>query len=70
MTFRTAFTFIVFTLFVGLCGYELAGLLKANAERDMESVRYVRSIESPEKKQEKAPAFDLNRIMEDTDVNG
>lgn len=70
MRFRTIFTLVVFTLFVGLCGFELVDNVKSSAQRDTASVRYVRSLESPEKEDVKKPTFDLNKILEETDVNG
>ncbi|MEF2145105.1 MAG: hypothetical protein V3573_06640 [Desulfovibrionaceae bacterium] len=70
MTFRTTVTYIVFIMFVGLCGYELLGHVKADAERDIESVRYVRSLDSPEKQQKQTQDFDLDKVLEHTDVNG
>lgn len=70
MTFRSLFTLIVFLLFVGLCGFELADNFKSSAQRDTASIRYVRSLESPEKEDAKEPIFDIDKVLEDTDVKG
>ncbi|SIN79682.1 hypothetical protein [Halodesulfovibrio marinisediminis] len=70
MKFRSVVTLIVFVLFVGLCGYELANNVTNSFQRDTASVRYVRSLESPKKEDVKKPTFDLDKILEETDVNG
>lgn len=70
MTFRTAFTLAVFVVFVGLSGFELAGQFMTSAKRDIESVRYVRGLDAPVKDERKPETFDLNKILEETDVDG
>ncbi|WP_421899709.1 hypothetical protein [Maridesulfovibrio sp.] len=70
MKFKKLLATLLFFVFAGLCGYELATQIKASAERDISSVRYTRGIETPAKKEKKKQDFNLNRILQDTDLNG
>lgn len=70
MKFRTAFTLCLFIVFVALCGFELTNHIKASMARDIESVRYVRSLDAPSKDKKKPRVFNVDKILEHTDVNG
>ncbi|MCG8531330.1 MAG: hypothetical protein MI749_11760 [Desulfovibrionales bacterium] len=72
MRVKTVFTVLLFLTFLGLCGAELIEKVQASLNRDVASVRYVQGLEEPKQKQEQKtePVFDLDKIMEDTDVNG
>lgn len=70
MTFRTAFTLVLFVAFVLLCGYELAGNIAASAQRSVESVRCSRGLDAPPQPAPKGNDFDMDKILENTDVNG
>ncbi|WP_320173312.1 hypothetical protein [Maridesulfovibrio sp.] len=70
MKFKTVFTIIIFIAFVGLCGFETASNIKSSAKRDISSVRYTSGIETPTKEETKKQSFNLNKILQDTDLNG
>ncbi|SKA84012.1 hypothetical protein [Desulfobaculum bizertense] len=70
MRFRTLFTLCLFLIFINLCGYELVTHIKASMARDIESVRYVRSLDAPSKDKKKPKVFNVDKILEHTDVNG
>ena len=72
MRVKTLFTVILFLTFLTLCGVELVEKVLTSMNRDVASVRYVQGVEAPEQKQEQKtkPVFDLDKILEDTDVNG
>lgn len=61
---------MIFVVFALLCGSELLDNVRNSAQRDIESVRYVRSLGSEDKAPEKTPEFNLDKILEETDVDG
>lgn len=73
MKFKEIFATALFALFLGLCGTELMTTIITTQIQTVETVRYTRGIEqnsgTEQKKQEK-PAFNLNEILEETDVHG
>ncbi|NDV19468.1 hypothetical protein GO013_08565 [Pseudodesulfovibrio sp. JC047] len=70
MTFRKLFTLVVFLAFIGLCGFELLDHFTVSAARDVENIRYVHGLDAPKNVEKKADSFNLNEILEVTDVNG
>lgn len=70
MKWKTWLTYGLFALFAGLCGTELLFNFRASAERDRQSVRAVRTAANSSEEPEEKPSFDLDRILQSTDLNG
>lgn len=73
MKIKELFATALFALFLGLCGAELATTIMEAQNQTVETVRYTRGIDengsSTQQKQEK-PKFNLNEILQDTDLDG
>lgn len=70
MKWKTWLAYGLFALFAGLCGTELLTNFRASAERDRQSVRAVRTAANSSEEPEEKPSFDLDRILQSTDLNG
>lgn len=73
MKLKEFFATALFVLFLGLCGAELVTTIITSQNQTIESVRYTRGIEQNDntrQKQQEKPTFNLNEILQDTDVNG
>ncbi|MFI3270605.1 MAG: hypothetical protein R3Y11_00795 [Pseudomonadota bacterium] len=72
MKMKDLFTIALFALFLGLCGTELFTSVIAAINTTAQSVQYSSGIEqntSSTTKQEK-PAFNLDDILKETDLDG
>lgn len=73
MKLKELFATALFVLFLGLCGTELVTTMIEAQNQTVEKVRYTRGIEENDsaiqKNQEKTK-FNLNEILQDTDLDG